>query len=135
VGNLIGGFVIGLIGARIAKGRTIILGYVLEGLCVFLLAFATELPAAVGLMFGVGVANMVFVIPSQTLFQQRTPNDLLGRVVSFRFALVSGAMTLAMGAGGLFADIVPVQAVLGAVGLLTIGAGLAGFLSPELRDA
>jgi len=135
LGNLIGGFVIGLIGARIAKGRTIILGYVLEGLCVFLLAFATELPVAVGLMFGVGVANMIFVIPSQTLFQQRTPNDLLARVVSFRFALVSGAMTLAMGAGGLFADIVSVQVVLGAFGLLTIGAGLAGFLSPELRDA
>ena len=135
LGNLIGGFVIGLIGARLAKGRSIILGYVLEGLCVFLLAFVTELPAAFGLMFGVGVANMIFVIPSQTLFQQRTPNDLLGRVVSFRFALVSGAMTFAMGAGGLFADIVSVQVVLGAFGLLTIGAGLAGFLSPELRDA
>ena len=135
LGNLIGGFVIGIIGARIAKGRAIIVGYVLEGLCVFLLAFATELPAAFGLMFGVGVANMIFVIPSQTLFQQRTPNELLGRVVSFRFALVSGAMTFAMGAGGLFADIVPVQVVLGAFGLLTIGAGLAGFLSPELREA
>ena len=76
VGNLIGGFVIGLIGSRFAKGRMIIVGYVLEGVCVFLLAFATELPAALGLMFGVGVANMIFVIPSQTLFQQRTPNDL-----------------------------------------------------------
>jgi MFS family permease len=135
VGNLIGGFVIGLIGARFAKGRMIIVGYVLDGLFVFLLAFATELPAALGLMFGIGVANMIFVIPSQTLFQQRTPNDLLGRVVSFRFALVGAAMTLAMGAGGLFAEIVPVQAVLGAAGLLTVGAGLAGLLVPALRDA
>ena len=135
VGNLIGGFVIGLVGAKLAKGRMIIAGYALEGLCVFLLAFATELPAAFGLMFGVGMANMIFVIPSQTLFQQRTPNDLLGRVVSFRFALVSAAMTLAMGAGGVFADIVSVQVVLGGFGLLTIGAGLAGLLSPELRDA
>jgi MFS family permease len=135
LGNLIGGFAIGLIGARLAKGRMIIVGYVLEGLCVFLLAFATELPAALGLMFGIGVANMVFVIPSQTLFQQRTPNDLLGRVVSFRFALVGGAMTLAMGVGGLFAELVPVQAVLGASGLLAIGAGLAGLLVPALRDA
>ena len=36
---------------------------------------------ALGLLFGVGVANMVFVIPSQTLFQQRTPPELMGRVV------------------------------------------------------
>jgi hypothetical protein len=69
------------------------------------------------------------------LFQERTPNDLLGRVVSFRFALISGAMTLAMGGAGLFAEIVPVQAVLGAFGLMTIGAGLAGLLVPALRDA
>jgi MFS transporter, DHA3 family, macrolide efflux protein len=135
LGNLIGGFAIGLVGSRFAKGRMIIVGYVLEGLCVFLLAFATELPAALGLMFGIGVANMIFVIPSQTLFQQRTPNDLLARVVGFRFALVGGAMTLAMGAGGLFAEIVSVQVVLGAFGLLTIGAGLAGLLVPALRDA
>jgi predicted MFS family arabinose efflux permease len=135
LGNLIGGFVIGLIGARYAKGRMIIFGYFLEGLCVFLLAFTAQLPAALGLMFGVGVANMIFVIPSQTLFQERTPNDLLGRVVSFRFALISGAMTLAMGGAGLFAEIVPVQAVLGAFGLMTIGAGLAGLLVPALRDA
>ena len=25
--------------------------------------------------FGLGIANMVFVIPSQTLFQERTPAD------------------------------------------------------------
>src|SRR6185503_12571905 len=62
LGNLIGGFAIGLVGSRFAKGRMIIVGYVLEGLCVFLLAFATELPAALGLMFGIGVANMIFVI-------------------------------------------------------------------------
>jgi MFS family permease len=135
LGNLVGGFVIGLIGARFAKGRMIIFGYVLEGACVLLLALTAQLPAALGLMFGVGVANMVFVIPSQTLFQERTPNDLLGRVVSFRFALISGAMTLAMGAAGLFAEIVPVQAVLGVFGLMTLVAGLAGWFVPALRDA
>ena len=42
---------------------------------------------------------MVFVIPSQTLFQERTPAELIGRVVGFRFSLVFGSMTFAMGAG------------------------------------
>ena len=53
-----------------------------------------------GLMFGVGVANMAFVIPSQTLFQERTPPELMARVVSFRFAIVFGGMTIAMALGG-----------------------------------
>ena len=44
---------------------------------------------------------MVFVIPSQTLFQERTPQPLMGRVIGFRFALVFGSMTLAMGVGAI----------------------------------
>jgi len=135
VGNLLGGFVIGLIGARFAKGLMIIVGYTGMGLFLLLIAFASDLFLAVGLMFGIGVSNMVFVIPSQTLFQERTPNELLGRVVSFRFALVGGAMTLAMGLAGVFAELLPVAAVLGGFGVLTIGAGLAGVFVPAIRDA
>jgi MFS family permease len=135
VGNLLGGFVIGLVGTRFAKGRMIGLGYVGMGVSVFLLAFAQDLALAVGLMFGVGVSNMVFVIPSQTLFQERTPNELMGRVVSFRFALVGGAMTIAMGLAGVLAEIVPVGIVLGMFGLATIAAGVAGLLTPAIRDA
>jgi hypothetical protein len=105
------------------------------GVCVFLLAFAQDLALAVGLMFGVGVSNMVFVIPSQTLFQERTPNELMGRVVSFRFALVGGAMTIAMGLAGVLAEIVPVGIVFGMFGLATIAAGVAGLLTPAIRDA
>ena len=52
-----------------------------------------------------GVANLVFVIPSQTLFQERTPPDLMGRVVGIRFSLVFGAMTLAMVLGGVLGEL------------------------------
>jgi MFS family permease len=135
IGNLLGGFVIGLVGTRFAKGRMIGFGYVAMGVCVFLLAFAQDLALAVGLMFGVGVSNMVFVIPSQTLFQELTPNELMGRVVSFRFALVGGAMTIAMGLAGVLAEIVPVGMVFGMFGLATVAAGVAGLLTPAIRDA
>jgi MFS family permease len=135
VGNLLGGFVIGLLGARLAKGRMIVAGYVAMGLCVFLLAFIEDFGLAMGLMFGIGIANMVFVIPSQTLFQERTPNELMGRVVSFRFALVGGAMTIAMGVAGVLAELVPVTVVFGAFGLVAVAAGIGGLLNPALRDA
>ena len=73
LGNLVGGFVIGLVGARFAKGRMVIAGYAAWGLLIFLFALVDNLPLAMGLAFGQGVANMVFIIPSQTLFQERTP--------------------------------------------------------------
>lgn len=134
-GNLVGGFLIGLIGARLAKGRMIIVGYATWGMMVFLFAITDHLALALGMSFGQGVANMVFVIPSQTLFQQRTPAELMGRVVGFRFSLVFGSMAIAMGVGGLLAQVVPVTTVIATFGLLTMFAGLAGLFVPAVRDA
>ena len=134
-GNLIGGFVIGLIGTRIAKGRMIIVGYAVFGLLTFLLAITDHVAIAVGLAFGSGVANMIFVIPSQALFQERTPGALLGRVVSFRFALVFGSMTVAMALGSVMVAVVPATVVIAFFGLLTLVTGLAGWLVPAIRNA
>jgi hypothetical protein len=94
-------------------------------------SFALDL----GILFGGGVANMVFVIPSQTLFQERTPQELIGRVVSFRFALVFGSLTLAMATGGLLAQVVGIVGVLVFSGVVSLIAGLAGLLVPAMRDA
>jgi MFS family permease len=135
VGNLIGGFAVGLIGTRLAKGRMVIWGYAAWGLCVALLAVAGQLPIAIGLMFGTGVANMVFIIPSQTLFQERTPADLIGRVVGFRFSLVFGSSTIAMAVAGILAGVFGVAPVIGVFGVMTMIAGLAGLLVPSVRDA
>ncbi len=74
-GNLIGGFVIGLIGTRFGKGRMVITGYAAWGILIILFALTNNLGLAIGLAFGQGVANMIFVIPSQTLFQERTPSE------------------------------------------------------------
>jgi DHA3 family macrolide efflux protein-like MFS transporter len=135
VGNLAGGFVIGLIGSRFGRGRMVILGYAGWGLSLALLALTGTVSIASGRLVGQGVANMIFVIPSQTLFQERTPPNLMGRVVSFRFALVFGSMTVAMGVGPVLGDIVGVTTVMAFFGLVTMATGLAGLLVPAIRDA
>jgi MFS transporter, DHA3 family, macrolide efflux protein len=134
-GNLIGGFVIGLIGARLAKGRMIIAGYTVFGLLTAIMALSGNLGLVLALALGIGIANMVFIIPSQTLFQERTPVQLLGRVVSFRFSLVSGALMLSIGLGGVLAEIIGVTTVIAAVGLVTAAAGIAGWFVPAVREA
>jgi predicted MFS family arabinose efflux permease len=135
IGNLVGGFAIGLIGMRLAKGRAVIAGYILWGAAVVLFAVSGNVVADFGILLGAGIANMLFVIPSQVLFQERTPEDMLGRVIGFRFALVFGSMTLAMALGGLAAAAVGTAAVLVVTGLIAVGAGLTGLFVPEARDA
>ena len=134
-GNLLGGFLIGLIGMRFAKGHMVIAGYTIFGLMITLLALTGNLALVIGFAFGSGVANMVFVIPSQTLFQERTPGHLMGRVVGFRFALVFGAMTFAMALSGVLAEVISVTVVLAAFGLVTMATGLVGLFVPAVRDA
>jgi MFS family permease len=135
IGNLIGGFVVGLVGARVAKGRLVIVGYVVYGACVAALALTGNLGVALALTLGMGVANMVFVIPTQALFMERTPNEMMGRVISFRFSAVFGSMTVAMAVGGLMSDLVGAGPVFAVFGALTVVAGLAGLLSRPLREA
>jgi MFS family permease len=135
VGNLVGGFLLGLIGARIAKGRLVIAGYVAYGLCMAGLAAVGQVGLAIGLAFGMGVTNMVYVIPSQTLFQERAPADMIGRAVGFRFSAVYGSMTIAMAVAGLLGEAIGVAEVIGLFGIVAALAGLAGLLSRPLREA
>ena len=94
-----------------------------------------SVPIVLGLLFGLGVANMAFVIPSQTLFQERTPPELMGRVVSFRFALVFGGMSLAMALGGVAIGFAGPGPVIAAAGLISIAAGHRGPVRAAVRDA
>ena len=135
IGNLVGGFAIGLLGTRVAKGRMVILGYVVYGACVAALGLTGNFGVALGVTLGMGVANMVFVIPTQALFMERTPNEMLGRVIAFRFSAVFGSMTIAMAIGGLMSDAMGPGMVFVIFGLLTVAAGLAGLLSRPLREA
>ena len=89
-----------------------------------------------GLLFGVGVANMAFIIPSQTLFQERTPPELMGRVVSFRFAIVFGGMSIAMAVGGVLTTAFgPGTGDRGRRADLDGGRVRAGLLVEQLREA
>ena len=135
LGNLFGGLLVGLVGARLAKGRLVIVGYAAYGLCIVGLGLTGHVAAALGLAVGIGVSNMIFVIPSQTLFQQRTPGDMIGRVVGLRFSLVFASLAIAMGISGFLVTAFGVSTVLIAFGALTSMAGLAGLLVPALRDA
>jgi MFS family permease len=135
LGNLVGGFALGLLAGRARKGLMVALAYAAFGLLLVLIGFAQAIPVVLALLFGVGVANMAFVIPSQTLFQERTPPELIGRVVSFRFALVFGGMSLAMGLGGVLMGPLGPGPVIAMGGVLSIAAGVAGLFVRAVRDA
>jgi MFS family permease len=135
VGNLVGGFAVGAIGNRMRKGWLVIGGFVVMGLGMVLLGLTGNVGIALLASFAIGVANLVYVIPTQTIFIEKTPIELMGRVAAFRSSLVFGAMTFAMGMAGVVAESVPAGVVIAIFGGVTVVAGLIGALLPAVRDA
>ena len=135
IGNLVGGFALGLLVGRSRKGLMVAMAYAAFGLMLVLVGFVSAIPVVLALMFGVGVANMGFIIPSQTLFQERTPPELIGRVVSFRFALVFGGMSIAMGMGGVLMGPLGPGPVIAIGGVMSMAAGMGGLLVRAVREA
>jgi MFS family permease len=135
LGNLVGGFVIGAIGARLRKGWLVVSGFLVMGLATVALGLTSNEVVAVVAALVIGVFNLVYVIPSQTLFAERTPAGLMGRVVAIRSSLVMGALTGAMAVSSGLADQVDAGLIIALSGLLTIlAAGVAAAL-PAVRDA
>jgi DHA3 family macrolide efflux protein-like MFS transporter len=133
VGNLAGGLVVGAIGARFRKGRLIVGGMIVMGVSIALLGATGNLFVALAASLGYGVANLVYVIPTQTLFAELTPPGMMGRVVAFRSSLVFGALTLAMAVAGALAETFPAGLVITGFGLVTVGAGVVAGLLPAIR--
>ncbi len=135
VGNLIGGLAVGALGARLRKGWLVLGGFIVMGLATVVLGLTANVGLALVAAGIIGIANLIYIIPTQTIFIETTPIELMGRVVAFRSSLVFGAMTLAMGLSGIFAETIEVGLVIAAFGALTAVGGLIGALLPAVRDA
>jgi MFS family permease len=134
IGNLIGGLAVGFIGARLKKGWLVVGGFIVMGLAVIVMGLTGNVLLALAMALVIGIANLFFIIPTQTIFMEITPIELMGRVVAFRSTLVFGSMTLAMGIAGVLAESVPVGLVIAGFGGLTLLGGLIGALLPAVRD-
>ena len=135
VGSVVGGIGVGWIGERVRKGPMTIVGFVGMGLSLVAAGLVREPLVAIGIFFFTGLFNMVFIIPTITLFQQRTPQKLMGRVVSSRQALVFGAIGVSMAISGWLADLIGANTVLVVAGAVCAAAGAVGLLVPPMRSA
>jgi MFS family permease len=135
LGNLIGGLAVGALGARTRKGWLIVAGFIVMGMGVTVMGLTGNVLVALVAAFVVGTANLVWIVPTQTLFIEATPVELLGRVIAFRGSFVFGSMTLAMGLAGILAESVSAGIVIAVFGLLTVLGGVVAALLPAVRNS
>lgn len=135
LGNLLGGIVVGAIGGRMRKGRLVITGFVCMGLGTIALGLSSSPLIQLSAAMAIGVFNLVYVIPTQTLFAELTPVGFMGRVVAIRSSMVLGAMTASAAVCTLLIQYVSAGTIFAITGAVTVVAGLIGAMLPAVRDA
>ncbi|MFN0086522.1 MAG: MFS transporter [Blastocatellia bacterium] len=138
VNSLIGiGMIAGtLVTNRLARGRShtqlVLLGLLTMGLFVLALAALKTIPGAGLGMFGIGVGVMLVVVSAQTMMQGQTPVELVGRISSSVWSLISIAQLLGLVVSGSLAHRIGITNVFYATAvLLALLAAFGYFLAPS----
>jgi MFS family permease len=111
--------------------RWIMLGSLLIGGLTFLaLAFIKHIGAAIATELVAGVAAPFFHVHSTSLYQQKVPGELLGRVFSVRLLIIRTAMPLGILLCGFLGESWGVRPIFALIGSIICLTSLAGILLP-----
>jgi MFS family permease len=115
--------------AKFAHGRPkpllVVWGIFGMGVGIMLLAIATNSPAALACSLTLGLAASAVLIPTQTMTQQETPHEMLGRVSSASISMMTVAQLMGVAVSGKLAALMGIRHVylLFAALLGVLGAG------------
>jgi len=132
VGLIVGTQTVNAVAKGFSKKRVALAGLFGLSFATFVLAlFQTSLLAGAS-MFGIGFAIAFIIVPAQTLMQQETPQDMLGRVSSSFMAVFSLSQLLGLLLSGSLAGMIGMRRLFLLSALLLVFLSAAGYL--WLRD-
>lgn len=131
-GEILGGIVTFMLASRIAPGRLLIMGLIVNGAGILLLGLSTILWLTMLSQFLIALLQPAIFIGNHTLVMQQTEQAYIGRVTGLRTPLMTGAMLITMGCSGLLKQAMSLTSVYALAGACF----LVGFLMiiPLLHD-
>ncbi len=122
VGFVIASLVLGWYGSKLGKMMLILGGYGVYFMAAALMGLSTSFDGLLVTGFSAGFANTFYYVGISTLLMERTPQDMIGRVISTRQVAISTARVFSPLIFGLIANYIGVRnavvtmAFIGAVG-------------------
>lgn len=135
VGILLGSLMLGMLAKRARKGRLIVGGLIVMGVCYALPAVLDPLPLVMADFVVLGVANAAVLISIDTYVQAAVPEKLRGRVWGVRFTLTQGVYALGVIIAGGLAGGVGLEPLFVLCGVILIVPAVVGAFVPTVRDA
>ena len=125
-------FLLGKFGEGLPKGRTLLIGVILDGLTFLPFAWCDTFVEMGVLLFLHGLAVPLLVSSRPTIVQEHVPDRLRGRVFSLVDITVIGSTALSCGITGAVSEGVSMRVIYIVIGLGGALCGAAGFAAREL---
>lgn len=119
---------------RYPKGRLLIAGFATWGTVVGLIAIAPSFTVALGLFGVLGAANVLFFVPTVTIMQEATPQEIRARVFGARIALTNLSWLPLVLVSGVLGDAIGVNVLIAFAGLVTVATAVIASFVPAIRD-
>lgn len=137
LGTIFGGLLIGKFAQRVSRALLVACGIFGSGVGIFLLAVAANAPIALACSLVLGLAVSAVMIPSQTVVQEESPHEILGRVSSTVIALMTVSQIVGVSISGKIANWIGVRNLYQWIGVFLVVMGLMGYTyfkmsSPDL---
>lgn len=135
IGTMGGLWLLQPLSRRLNTGRVIAVGFVLMGTAALAVGFTDSLVLAAVLAVATGAGNMIFLVPSITMVQQHTADEMRGRVLGVRRMLTFTAFMVSNAAAGAMAERVGVSSLFLVLGAGMVGLAIVSLLSRTTREA
>jgi MFS family permease len=134
VGNLIGVPVLAWLSGRVRRGRLILGGFLAMSLAFAALGLVNDGALAFGVVVAIGITNMIWLIPASSLIPEQVPDNLIGRVTSWRFAIVDTGVIIGMISASFLAQFMPAGSVFLVFGIVAALATVIGWARPAIAN-
>jgi MFS family permease len=135
VGMISGTLVLTRFARQMSKSHLVIFGLLVMAVFVAVMAAFKNKPMAALGTFGIGVGIICIIVAAQTLMQQRTPIELVGRVSSSFMSMLFTAQLLGLVLSGSLTQVLGVRAIfLASAGLLILIACFGYFRLPPAEE-
>lgn len=132
LGTFLGAIFMGSVGIIRNRRRWILVAVAALSILTMCLPSARFFPLAMAVLFGIGFSLPVANIPIATVFQERVPNNLRGRVFGARNFLAQSLSPISTALGGMVADIIGVPLTIFLCGALAFSVLVPSIFIPHL---
>lgn len=132
-GELIGSLLVAFVAAKLSREKLMLFNIIIASLCIFGVGFSHSVSVICGLFFVGGLCVSMVNLAFFTSIQEAVPNEALGRVWAILGAVFNAVIPISQLLFGGIAGVVPLGALISALGVIGVLAGASAFLHPAVR--